>query len=408
MNDLDQLNILLIEDDEDDYLITKRHINNIPDKKITLDWISSFEEAKAALTSSQHDICLVDYRLGEHTGLELLQYAREIKYRTPTIILTGQADHEADMEATEAGASDFLVKTELNPRQLERTFRYITKMRQTMDGLRETRDRLEAEVESRKQTEADLVAAIATAEAATGAKAEFLANMSHEMRTPMHAILSYAELGMSDIEHTSKEDLVQYFSHIASSGKRLMELITTLLNLAELDNGHTHFEMQETDLMEIVQAVATDHAPQLQAKQLTLKIEAEEEHYTVQFDIIQIIQVINGLLHNATRYTPNNRQLTLSLTPDELKDRTGNRIPAITFRLSDQGIGIPEDELESIFNAFVQSTKTKTGAGGTGLGLSLCKKIIEGHHGRIWAENNAQGGATFAFTIPLTQATASC
>ncbi len=406
MNDLNRLGILLIEDDEDDYLITKREIINIPDRDITLDWVSSFEEAKERLLTSQHDICLIDYRLGEHTGLELLQYAREIQYRTPTIILTGQADHETDMEATEAGASDFLVKTELNPRQLERTFRYAIKMKQTMDGLREARDRLEAEVENHKQTEANLVAAMAATEAATAAKAEFLSNMSHEMRTPMHAILGYAELGETDIESTSREDLAQYFSLIASSGKRLMELITTLLNLAELDNGHKDFEMQETDLMEIIQAVAADHAPQLHAKQLTLEIEADKAHYTVQFDIIQIMQVISGLLHNATRYTPSNRQLTLSLAPAELTNSAGNTIAAITFRLSDQGIGIPENELESIFNAFVQSTKTKTGAGGTGLGLSICKKIIEGHHGRIWAENNAQGGATFAFTIPLTQAVA--
>ena len=402
MNNLNQLNILLIEDDEDDYLITKRHIASIPDRSITLDWISSFEEAKEALLTSQHDICLIDYRLGEHTGLELLQYAREIQYRTPTIILTGQADHESDMGATEAGASDYLVKTELNPRQLERTFRYTTKMKQTMDGLREARDRLEAEVEIRKQTEASLVAAMATAEAATSAKAEFLSNMSHEMRTPMHAILSCAELGGADIENTAKEELAQYFSHISSSGQRLMELITTLLSLSKLDD----FEMQEADLLEIIQAITTDHAAQLHSKQLTVKIEADEAHYTAQFDIIQIMQVISGLLDNATRYTPNDRQLTLSLAPGELKEHAGSTIAAITFSLSDQGVGIPEDELESIFNTFVQSTTTKTGAGGTGLGLSLCKKIIEGHNGRIWAENNAQGGATFAFTIPLTQAAA--
>jgi len=398
-----KLNILLIEDDEDDYLITKRYINNIPDKQITLDWISSFAEAKQALATSQHDICLIDYRLGENTGLELLQYAEEIKYRAPTIILTGQADHETDIEATEAGASDYLVKAELDSRQLERTFRYAIKMQRTMDRLRQARDSLEEEIGIRKKTEAELVVAMKIAEAATIAKAEFLSNMSHEMRTPMHAILGYAELGASDIEDTPKEKLGTYFTRITSSGQRLMELITTLLNLTELDSGHREFDMQEADLKEIIEAVAADHTSKLHDKSLTLEIKAEEPFYIAQFDIVQIMQVINGMLHNAIRYTPNDQQLTLCLNPAELTNNDGTTIEAITFSVSDQGVGIPEDELESIFDAFVQSTKTKTGAGGTGLGLNVCKKIIAGHTGRIWAENNPQGGATFHFTIPLIQ-----
>jgi len=403
MNDQNKLSVLLIEDDEDDYFITRKYLKDIPDKEITLDWISSFEEAKRALTTSQHDICLIDYRLGENTGLELLQYAEEIKYRTPTIILTGQADYETDLEATEAGASDYLVKEELNSRQLERTFRYTIKMKQAMERLRQARDNLEAEIEVRKQTEAELLTAMNIAEAATHAKAEFLSNMSHEMRTPMHAILGYAELGSLDIGNEAEKN-TQYFSHITTSGQRLMELITTLLNLAELDTGHTEFDMQEADLMEIIEASTADHAKQLQDKSLSLKTNAGQAGHTeAQFDAIQIMQVTNHMLHNAIRYTPNERQLTLSLTPAKLKNSDGSSKAAITFSLSDQGVGIPEDELESIFDAFVQSTKTKTGAGGTGLGLNICKKIIEGHNGKIWAENNPQGGATFSFTIPLIQ-----
>jgi len=403
MHTSDKLSVLLIEDDEDDYWITKKFLRDIPDKEISLDWISSFEEAKQALITSQHDICLIDYRLGENTGLELLQYANEINYHTPIIILTGQADHETDLEATEAGAADFLVKAELSSRQLERTFRYTLKIMQTMDRLRQARDNLEEEIKTHKKTEANLVAAMKVAETATQAKAEFISNMSHEMRTPMHAILGYAELGASDINSTTRENLNKYFSHITSSGQRLMELITALLDLAELDSGQREFDMQEADLLEIIEAAVADNRSQLQEKSLTLEFKTEEPHYIIQLDVIQIMQVINCMLHNAIRYASNNQQLTLSLTPTDLNNSGENTIKAITFSISDQGIGIPEDELKSIFDAFVQSTKTKTGAGGTGLGLNICAQIINGHHGKIWAENNAQGGATFFFTIPLVQ-----
>jgi len=76
-------------------------------------------------------------------------------------------------------------------------------------------------------------------------------------------------------------------------------------------------------------------------------------------------------------------------------------VPAITLAVVDEGIGIPVDELDAVFDKFVQSSKTKSGAGGTGLGLAICKEIMDHHHGKIWAENNAKGGATFNFSLPI-------
>ena len=78
----------------------------------------------------------------------------------------------------------------------------------------------------------------------------------------------------------------------------------------------------------------------------------------------------------------------------------GVNTPALTIEIADEGIGIPEEELEEIFEKFVQSKKTKTGAGGTGLGLAICKEIIKAHQGLIWAENSFAGGATFSFSLP--------
>jgi len=84
-------------------------------------------------------------------------------------------------------------------------------------------------------------------------------------------------------------------------------------------------------------------------------------------------------------------------------NREDELLPALTLIVDDQGIGIPQEELELVFDKFVQSSKTKNGAGGTGLGLAICKQIIKAHHGNIWAENNSLGGATFKFTVPVSQ-----
>ena len=107
------------------------------------------------------------------------------------------------------------------------------------------------------------------------------------------------------------------------------------------------------------------------------------------------------MLSNSIKFTLKDKKITVFLDPGELRGQSDVKtIPAICIRVMDQGIGIPEEELDSVFDKFVQSSKTKTGAGGTGLGLAICKEIIKGHNGRIWAEHNPEGGATFSVMLP--------
>ena len=110
------------------------------------------------------------------------------------------------------------------------------------------------------------------------------------------------------------------------------------------------------------------------------------------------MQVINNLLSNAIKFSPENSIITAILDNTTLHE---SNTPAVRLRVCDQGMGIPDTELEVVFDKFVQSSKTRTGAGGTGLGLAICKEIIAGHDGRIWASNNETGGACFTFLLPL-------
>jgi len=404
MHNIDQLHVLLIEDDEEDYLITKNFLDKIKDKHVKLDWAPTFSEGKKAIIAGQHDVCLIDYRLGKNTGLDLLRFANEIEYRTPTIILTGQENYETDMEATEAGASDFLVKGEFDTKQLERSIRYAIKVQQTTDTLRQATNKLKKEIEIRKETAIELVAAKEVAEAASQAKTIFLTNMSHEMRTPMHAILGYSDLGTMNASDSSTEDLTEYFKRISTSGRRLLRLITALLDLSELETGLQCLNLEKADLMQTVEAAQEKFITQLSKKSLTLEITAKTTDTIAQFDAKQIQQVIVSLINNAIEYTPEKSHLSLSISSSELTRTTKDTIittPALTLALTDQGIGVPEDELESIFDLFLQSTKTNTSGTGLGLSLCICKKIIDRHQGKIWAKNNTPNkGATFSFTIP--------
>ena len=134
------IRILLVDDDEDDYLITRDLMSHIRDRRHHLDWINNYNDGLAAIKRGDHDLCLLDYRLGERTGLELLRETQTFEACPPIILLTGQGDQEIDMEAMKAGAADYLVKSRLTADTLERAMRYAIERKRAQATLRRERD----------------------------------------------------------------------------------------------------------------------------------------------------------------------------------------------------------------------------------------------------------------------------
>lgn len=147
MNDL-PIKVLLIDDDEEDYILTRYVFDEFKNNQFELEWIDNYAEGLAALKKCRHDIFLLDYRLGEKTGLELLKEAVESGYRAPIILLTGQGDKEIDVQAMQAGAADYLVKGELEAPLLERSIRYSLEHAQTLQKFRESEARYRNLVET--------------------------------------------------------------------------------------------------------------------------------------------------------------------------------------------------------------------------------------------------------------------
>ncbi len=254
--------------------------------------------------------------------------------------------------------------------------------------LADANERLEEKIEIRTH---ELLAAKKKAEAANEAKTEFLRNMSHEFRTPLHAILSFSSYGVSEYITAKREELKKYFEYINKGSERLGKLVNEVLDLAKMENGTQVFSMQYADLRELANRAYEPVASLMKDKDITLHIRHDEQEVGVNCDPDKIIQVITNLLSNAIKFTPPGHSITL-------KTQILNNMS--TLSIIDEGIGIPEEEKEAIFESFRQSSRTNTGSGGTGLGLAICRNIINAHEGTIWAENNSNAlGAKVTFAL---------
>jgi|GEM_PF-3014391 len=252
-----------------------------------------------------------------------------------------------------------------------------------------------------KRQEQTLLRARDLAEQTSRAKSTFLTNMSHELRTPMHAILGFSEIGRKKVAQLPEAAaLGRYFDHIRASGERLLGLVNNLLDLSRLEAGQHQFNFRHNPLQPLVTLVIEELQPLMRDRRIGYRITESLSNSEVWCDIEAIRQVLENLIANALRFAPVDSELTIALSEQQLMTSIGSRVDAVAVTIDDCGAGVPEDELELIFEKFFQSSRTHDGSGGTGLGLAICAGIIAGHGGRIWAENRPQGGARFSFILP--------
>jgi signal transduction histidine kinase len=229
-------------------------------------------------------------------------------------------------------------------------------------------------------------------EAANRHKSEFLANMSHELRTPLNAIIGFSEVLQERLFGELNEKQAEYTSDILTSGQHLLALINEILDLSKVEAGRMELELAPFDLPLAIDNARTFVRERAVKHGITLDIDVDERLGEYLGDERKIKQILLNLLSNAVKFTPEGGRISITA------NKTDN---GAEISVSDTGIGIALEDQPKIFEEFRQvGSDSMHKTEGTGLGLTLAKKFVELHGGRIWVESEVGKGSTFSFTLP--------
>lgn len=230
------------------------------------------------------------------------------------------------------------------------------------------------------------------AEEINEAKLQFFVNIAHEIRTPMTLIISPLQRLLATDSNPERR---KYYSTINHNANRLLQLVNQLMDIRKIDKGQMKLRFCPTDLVALLTEICTDFEYQAEAKQIELSYEHAEDKTIVWIDPANFDKIVFNLLSNAFKFTPRGGRICLRLSTE-----AGHAVISV----SDNGVGIPADKTELIFERFYQLNQNDAGIVGSGIGLHLTRQLVEQHHGSIRATNNDGGGSLFVVRIPLGNA----
>ncbi len=373
MNDLARKNIsvLLVDDDEDDYIIIKRIFSKIPDSPFILQWCSNFEKAKELVKSQEYDIFLIDYRLGAHTGLELLELAEAKRRSEPFILLTGAGDAKIEHKSMELAAADYLVKGSIDPDGLSRALYYALGRKQIES------QRLQHFIDLNKT------------------KDEFISLASHQLRTPATGVKQYLGMILEGMAGEVTPAQLNLLEKAYESNERQLTIVSDLLKVAQVDAGKVHLRQREVDIVELLEDVIKEQQDTYMARRQNLLTETNVSQAIAYVDSDKIRMVLENMIDNASKYSDAGKTISVSVMDEGDMVRVDVR---------DNGVGVAPEDIEKLFEKFNRiHNHLSNHVGGTGLGLYWAKKIIDLHGGIIKVTSVLDVGSTFSVYLPKAE-----
>lgn len=410
------ISILLVDDDEEDYMITRDIIEEINHKSYTLDWVDTYSKALSTIARKEHDVYLVDYRLGAQTGLELLEDALKLGVEAPVILLTGQGDIAIDERALAHGAADYIVKSNLDPIRLERSIRYSIQQADNLKQIRQLNQELEKRVEARtealalaisklekanedlqeqiqvrerveqelRKSRSEIQQALKKEKELSELKSRFVSMASHEFRTPLGTVLSSVNLIERYKESSQQSKRDKHIHRIKTAVRNLNGILNDFLSVDKLEEGKVEINLSNFSLSELCNEVVEEMQTNLKPGQ-HIELIHEHSRESVGLDAQILKNILLNLLSNAIKYSPPESVIELHTTIQG-KD--------IKIHVKDHGIGIPATEQKHLFERFFRAQNV-VNIQGTGLGLNIVQRYVNLLSGSINFESVEGEGTTF-------------
>ncbi len=372
------LSLLLVEDSEDDATLLLRHLRQ-HGYDVTSQRVETAADLKTALTQKSWDVVISDYVMPLFSGLEAVKVLREINSDLPIIILSGKIGEDTLVAALKAGASDYIMKTNLK-RLVPAIDREIQEAAVRLERTRAT--------EALKQSEEQLK----MAQKMEQLKDEFIGLVSHELRTPLTVILGALDTVNSDWDRLPKEQVRQLVGDALFEAESLSGILANLLVLARAQAGRLELVQEPVNVRQVIESVIRRIKPQ----PLTHRIVVDVDHHLpmIAADPVRLERIIHNLIDNAMKFSNPGTEITVTA---RLRDNE------VLVGVQDCGIGISAPGCERLFKPFEQLNDPSSNRRGTGLGLVVCRRLVEAHRGRIWVESEPGQGSAFFFTMPLLE-----
>lgn len=367
------LNVLMLEDNPDDVLLIKRELARAGFKTVVQ--VAQTETDYLSALSSNIDVVLSDHNLPGYDAVRALAAIRERGLDVPFILISGVLSEEIAVEMMKRGAADYLLKDRLSRLGVA-----------VQNALDERRIRAAAEDERAKAQH--LLSELDRERALNEQRNRLVQFATHELKNPLTSIRSSAESLMRLYEKLPEERRLQHLEIIFSGTSRLLEMINDLLTLGRLDEGISVMTPMRLDLDVLVLGIVDQFRHTYPEQPIYCQVIPDD--YQLQGDPRLLRQIIENLLGNAVRYSPDHRPITISLHRGE---------NFLAMKISDGGIGIRSEDLPHLFEPFRRGANAKD-IPGTGLGLAIVKQSVELHDGWVSVESSPGIGTTFTVMLP--------
>jgi signal transduction histidine kinase len=363
--------ILLIEDNPGDAdLVRLRLVESNSDVQVNC--VSRLSEALACLEAAPPALVLLDLNLPDSHGAETFRRILQKAPNVPVVILSGQDDESLAIKAVHNGVQDYLLKSDITGKQLERALHYAIERQGLVRSLDMTRNQ---QLEFKNQ---------------------FLSHVSHELRTPLTCIHQYVTLLVDGLVGPIEPQQMDHLKTVLKSVNQLHAMIRDLLEATRADSGKLRVEQRCIDIGELLAQAVAMMRPSANEKQITLEGAAEPSIPLVYADPDRALEVFINLIDNAIKFTPANGSVLVRASLVETDPS------AVYISVTDSGRGIPQEALPRVFERLYQDPDAVDGnRSGLGLGLYIAKEIVNLHGGRMWVASPPGNGSTFSFTLPL-------